>query len=157
MAKLNDDARRLVDARTIAHLATLLEDGQPKVEPVWIGRDGDRIVITTDRKSIKARNIARDPRVALSMTDPQNPYRQLLIRGVVVEERDDNDLVEMDKLSMKYLGQPFPRRRWSSRVAFFVEPTIARYYESPLADLVVDGRADNDSEADQRATKEQTG
>ncbi len=136
MIPLNDDARRLIDAPTVAHLATLLEDGSPKVEPVWIGRDGDRIVITTDRKSIKARNIARDPRVALSMTDSTNPYVQLLIRGVVVEDRDDNDLVEMDKLSMKYLGRPFPRRRWSSRVAFFVEATVARFYESPLAGLV---------------------
>ena len=138
MATLNDAARGILDARAVAHLATLMEDGSPKVEPVWVGREGDRVIVTTDLKSIKAKNISKDPRVGLSITDPTNPYRQLLVRGVVIEARDDNDLTEMDKLSQKYLGQPFPRRRWSSRVAYFIEPSTARYYESPLADLVVD-------------------
>ncbi len=137
MATLNDGARGILDSRAVAHLSTLMEDGSPKVEPVWVGREGDYVIVTTDLKSIKAKNISRDPRVALSITDATNPYRQLLVRGVVIEARDDNDLTEMDKLSQKYLGQPFPRRRWSSRVAYFIESTTARYYESPLADLVV--------------------
>ena len=84
---LSDDAKRLIDAPNCAHLTTLMEDGQPKAEPVWVGRDGDRIVIATDRKSIKSINIDRDPRVALSITDYANPYEQLLIRGRVVEAR----------------------------------------------------------------------
>jgi len=50
----------------------------------------------------------------------------------VVEARDDNALAIMDALSQKYLGVPFPRRKWSSRVAYFIEPTLARYYKSPL-------------------------
>jgi PPOX class probable F420-dependent enzyme len=129
---LSDDARRLIDAPNFAHLTTLMEDGAPKAEPVWIGRDGDRIVICTDRKSIKSINIDRDPRVALSITDFANPYEQLLVRGRVVEAREDNDLVIMDVLSQKYLGGPFPRRKWSSRVAYFIEPAVARYYKSPL-------------------------
>ena len=129
---LSDDARRLIDAPNFAHLTTLMEDGWPKAEPVWIGRDGDRIVICTDRKSIKSINIDRDPRVALSITDFDNPYEQLLVRGRVVEAREDNDLAVMDVLSQKYLGGPFPRRKWSSRVAYFIEADIARYYLSPL-------------------------
>ena len=129
---LSDDARRLLDAPNFAHLTTLMEDGWPKTEPVWIGRDGDRIVIATDRKSIKSINIDRDSRIALSITDFDNPYEQLLVRGRVVEAREDNDLAIMDVLSQKYLGGPFPRRKWSSRVAYFIEPTVARYYKSPL-------------------------
>jgi PPOX class probable F420-dependent enzyme len=129
---LSDEAKRLVDAPNFAALTTLMEDGWPKTEPVWIGRDGDRIVICTDRKSIKSINIDRDPRVSLSITDFVNPYEQLLIRGRVVEAREDNDLAIMDVLSQKYLGAPFPRRKWSSRVAYFIEPTVARYYLSPL-------------------------
>ena len=129
---LSDDARRLIDAPNFAHLTTLMEDGWPKAEPVWVGRDGERIIVCTDRKSIKAINIDRDPRVALSITDYENPYEQVLIRGRVVEARDDNALAIMDALSQKYLGVPFPRRKWSSRVAYFIEPTLARYYKSPL-------------------------
>jgi hypothetical protein len=121
MITLSDDAKRLLDAPNFAALTTLMEDGWPKTEPVWIGR-----------KSIKSINIERDPRVALSITDYANPYEQLLIRGRVVEAREDNDLAIMDALSQKYLGGPFPRRKWSSRVAYFIAPTVARYYKSPL-------------------------
>jgi PPOX class probable F420-dependent enzyme len=129
---LSDDAKRLIDAPNFAALTTLMEDGWPKTEPVWVGRDGDRIFIATDRKSIKSINIDRDPRVALSITDYVNPYEQLLIRGRVVEAREDSDLATIDALSQKYLGGPFPRRKWPSRVAYFIEPVVARYYKSPL-------------------------
>jgi PPOX class probable F420-dependent enzyme len=135
MKPLSDESKALLDAPNIAHLSTLMEDGSPKTEPVWIGREGDRVFITTDRKSIKATNIDRDPRVALSVADANNPYRQLLIRGRVVETRPDDDLVGMDALSQKYLGQPMPRRRWSGRLVLVIEPHVSRYYESPLAQL----------------------
>ena len=129
---LSDDAKRLIDAPNIAHLTTLMEDGFPKAEPVWIGRDGDRIIVCTDHKSIKGQNIDRDPRVALSITDFDNPYEQLLVRGRVVEARDDSDLAIMDVLSQKYINAPFPRRKWPSRVAYYIEAEVARYYLSPL-------------------------
>jgi len=129
---LSEDAKRLIDAPNFAALTTLMDDGWPKTEPVWIGRDGDRIVIATDRKSIKSINIERDPRVALSITDYVNPYEQVLIRGRVVEAREDGDLAMIDALSQKYLNGPFPRRKWPSRVAYFIEPVVARYYKSPL-------------------------
>lgn len=136
MTNLPPDARALLDAPNVAHLSTLMADGSPKSEPVWVGREGDHVFITTDRKSIKAQNLDRDPRVALSVVDAENPYRQLLIRGRVVETRDDDDMVGMDALAQKYLGQPFPRRRWSGRIVLVVEAQVVRYYESPLAGLV---------------------
>ena len=129
---LSDDAKRLIDAPNVAHLTTLMDDGFPKAEPVWVGRDGDRIIVCTDHRSIKGQNIDRDPRVALSITDFDNPYEQLLIRGRVVEARDDSDLAIMDGLSQKYIGAPFPRRKWPSRVAYYIEADVARYYLSPL-------------------------
>jgi PPOX class probable F420-dependent enzyme len=132
--KLNDDMKRLIDAANFAHLATIQPDGSPKVEPVWIGREGDRIVVATDRKSLKSINLERDPRVAISLVSRDNPYEQLLIRGRVVESRDDNDLVGLDALSEAYLGKPFPRRKWSSRVLYLIEPSVARHYVSPLVD-----------------------
>ena len=133
MAKeLDDDVKRLLDAPNFAHLATLMEDGSPKVEPTWIGREGDFVLIATDSRGIKGRNISRDNRVALSVTSFDNPYEQLLIRGEVVETRDDNDLAVLDELSRQYLGSEFPRRKWSSRVVYVIEPSVARYYQSPL-------------------------
>lgn len=129
---LSDDARRLLDGANFAHLSTLQPDGAPKVEPVWVGREGDRVLVTTDAGSLKARNLAEDPRVALSIIDQANPYEQLLVRGRVVETRGDDDLAFLDALSQRYTSAPFPRRKWRQRVVFVIEPTIARYYCSQL-------------------------
>ena len=71
---LPENVRQLVDRANFAHLATLMEDGSPHSTPVWVGREGDRIVIGTSGKSLKARNTRRDPRVAISMVDFQDPY-----------------------------------------------------------------------------------
>jgi PPOX class probable F420-dependent enzyme len=129
---LDADARRLLDAPNFASLATLMPDGSPKVEPVWVGREEDFILVATDARGVKGRNIAGDARVALSITDYENPYEQLLIRGRVVETRNDDDLVVLDRLSEQYLGRPFPRRKWSSRVVYVIAADVARYYRSPL-------------------------
>lgn len=131
---LDELARRLLDEPNIGHLATLQPDGAPKLDPVWVERDGDRVLVTTDAKSLKARNAAADDRVALSLTAADNPYEQLSIRGRVVEIRPDEDLSVLDGFAQKYLGRPFPRRSWSERVVLVVEPTTVRSYRSPLAD-----------------------
>jgi len=133
-ASLSDAARALLDGANIAHLATLQPDGSPKVEPVWVGRDGDRVLVATDRRSLKARNVDGDPRVALSVTAFDDPYEQLLVRGVVSEVRADDDLAVLDELSETYLGAPFPRRRWSDRVVLVITPHQARHHRSPLRD-----------------------
>ncbi|TML09096.1 MAG: TIGR03618 family F420-dependent PPOX class oxidoreductase [Actinobacteria bacterium] len=132
MVRLDDDARRLLDGANYGHLATLMADGSPKVEPVWVGRDGDHVLVTTDAKSIKALNAARDPRVALSVVAFDDPYDQLLVRGKVIETRADDELVAMDVMSQKYLGSSFPRRRWSKRVVLVIAPSLARHYKSTL-------------------------
>ena len=132
MVRLDDDAQRLLDGANYGHLSTLMADGSPKVEPVWVGREGDLVLVTTDAKSIKALNATRDPRVALSVVAYDDPYDHLLIRGKVVEIRDDDELVAMDALSQKYLGSSFPRRRWSKRVVLVIAPSLARHRKSPL-------------------------
>jgi PPOX class probable F420-dependent enzyme len=124
----------MLDGANYAHLATLMPDGAPKVDPVWVGRDGDLVLVTTDGRSLKARNAEHDPRVALSVTSFENPYEQLLIRGRVAQVREDNDLVVLDELADVYLGMPFPRRRWSTRVVLVIEPSVVRHYQSSLHD-----------------------
>jgi PPOX class probable F420-dependent enzyme len=131
-ARIGAEARRLLEGANYGHLATLMEGGGPKVDPVWVGVEGDLVLVATDAKSIKARNVAHDPRVALSVTAHDNPYDQVLVRGTVVEVRADDDLAVLDGLSWKYLGGPFPRRRWSRRVVLVIAADVARHYRSPL-------------------------
>jgi len=126
------EVRRLLDGVNYAHLATLMADGSPKVEPVWVELTDGLVLVATDAKSIKAINVERDARVALSITAYDDPYDQLLVRGRVVEIRPDDDLVVLDRMSQKYLGAPFPRRRWSKRLVLAIAADVARHYRSSL-------------------------
>src|SRR5213080_1139599 len=73
---LSDEIRQLLDRANFAHLATLMPDGSPQSVPVWIGREGDRIIVCTGENSLKAKNTRRDPRVAVSIVDFDNPYAE---------------------------------------------------------------------------------
>ena len=130
--KLSDETKKLLDGANFAHLATLMPDGSPQSVPVWVGREGDRIVICTGEASLKGRNTARDPRVALSIVDFHNPYSEVQIRGRVVERRPDPDLKLMDPISHKYTGKPFPMRQPEGRIALIIEVDKERYTKLPF-------------------------
>lgn len=82
---LEPEIRRVLDSKPVAHIATVLPDGSPHCVPVFVGIEGDRIAIFTGPATRKARNLRRDPRVALSLTPPDNPYTPVILRGKVVE------------------------------------------------------------------------
>jgi len=107
---LSSNAKQLIDRANFAHLATLMPDGSPLSTPVWVGREGEHIVVCTGDGSLKAKNAHRDPRIAISLVDFRDPYEELQIRGRVVERRPDADLKTMDGISHKYIGKPFPLR-----------------------------------------------
>ena len=131
MSPLPDDVRELFAARNYAHLATMGPKGPTSV-PIWIDVDGDRLFFFTQSGSRKAKNIADDPRVALSIVDRDDPYRQADVRGRVVERLDGEEaLAAMDRLSQKYIGAPFPMRT-PETVAFLVEVDKARHVELPF-------------------------
>jgi PPOX class probable F420-dependent enzyme len=129
---LTPEMKQLVDAPNFAHLATLMPDGSPQSVPVWIGREGDRILVCTGESSLKAKNTRRDPRVALSIVDFRDPYREAQLRGRVVERRPDPSLAVMDPISRKYTGKPFPFRAPEGRVALVIEVEKARYAKLPF-------------------------
>ena len=129
---LSAEARALIDRPNFAHLATLMPDGSPQSVPVWVGRDGDRLVVCTSEDSLKGRNTRRDPRVSLSIVDFRDPYEELQLRGRVVERRPDPDLAIMDPVSHKYIGKPFPMRSYEGRVALVIEVDRARYAKLPF-------------------------
>jgi hypothetical protein len=99
---------------------------------VWIGREAERIVICTGEGSLKAKNTRRDPRVALSIVNFDNPYEEVQIRGRVIERRPDPELKVMDPISHKYTGKPFPMRSPEGRVALIVEVEKERYTKLPF-------------------------
>ena len=130
--KLSDETKQLLDSANFIHLATLMPDGSPQSVPVWAGRDGDRIVICTGESSLKAKNTARDARVAISIVDFDNPYSEVQIRGRVVERRPDPDLKIMDPISVKYTGKPFPFRNPEGHIALVIEVDKERYTNLPF-------------------------
>jgi PPOX class probable F420-dependent enzyme len=85
---LQPEVRRLLEGTAVAHLATVLPDGSPHCVPVFVGAEGDRVVIFTGPESRKARNLRRDPRVALSLAPPDNPFSPVIVRGRVTEWLD---------------------------------------------------------------------
>jgi PPOX class probable F420-dependent enzyme len=126
------EVKRLLDGANFAHLATLLPDGSPQSAPVWVGREGERVVICAGENSLKARNTLRDPRVSLSILDMNNPYEEAQMRGRVVERRSDPQLTVMDPISIKYTGKPFPFRNPEGRVALIIEVDKVRHTKLPF-------------------------
>lgn len=129
---LKSEVQALLSRPNFAHLSTLMPDGSPNCTPVWIGLEGDRILICTGEESLKARNLRRDPRLSLSVIDFHDPYEEVQIRGRVVEFRDDSRLEAMDPISHKYIGAPFPMRGGPGRIAMVIEVEKARYTKLPF-------------------------
>ncbi|WP_182873382.1 TIGR03618 family F420-dependent PPOX class oxidoreductase [Microbispora sp. H10670] len=118
---LNPDVRRAFDGTSLAHLATVLPDGSPHSVPLWAGTHGDHIVFLTGPHSRKARNLRRDPRVALSLTAAGNPFEPVIVRGRVVRWLEGDAAWEIiDQISAKYIGRPYSRTE--ERVVAVVEP-----------------------------------
>lgn len=100
--------REVLQSTAIAHVATIQPDGGPHSVPVWIDTEGEHIVIMTGPGSRKARNLRRDPRVAISLTAPDNPFQPVIIRGRVVEWLDGAPArTIVDRLAMKYIDSPY--------------------------------------------------
>jgi PPOX class probable F420-dependent enzyme len=114
----------LFQKRAFAHLATLMPDGRPQVTPVWCDFDGTYVRINSAKGRVKDRNMRRDPRVTLSIQDPDNPYRYLEVRGRVVEITEDGADAHIDSLAKKYLGvDTYPYRQpGETRVIYKIRP-----------------------------------
>jgi PPOX class probable F420-dependent enzyme len=101
----------LFSKKSFANVATIMKDGSPQVTPVWVDYDGEYILINTSKGRQKMNNLKRDPRIALSIQDPDNPYRKLIVRGRVVEETEQGADVHIDKLAKKYTGSDTYKNR----------------------------------------------
>ena len=130
MRELPPDVRELFEGPNYAHLATLMPDGSPHSVAVWTTVEDGRPVFFTQPTSQKALNCDRDARVAISIIDHDNPYRTARVRGRIVATREGDAALEvMDRMSVKYTGQPFPVR---SGVLYEIEPEKVGLMELPF-------------------------
>ena len=114
----------LFSKKAFANLATVNPDGTPQVTPVWVDYDGTHVLVNSARGRRKDKNMETNPAVAISILDPDNPYRYLEVRGRVAEITEDGADEHIDKRAKKYLGQdkyPF-RQPGEVRVIFKIQP-----------------------------------
>src|SRR4051812_20088578 len=107
-----DQYRDLFEKKGFAHLATVGSDGKPQVTPVWVDFDGKHVRVNTARGRVKDRNLKSNPRVALSIQDPENPYRYVQVQGRVTDMTEQGADDHIDALAKKYLGKDkYPGRK----------------------------------------------
>jgi len=123
-ATLSEGVKKLFLERNFGHLATLMADGSPQVTPVWVDLEGERIVVNTAEGRVKPANVRRDPRVAISIYNQENPYSAAFVRGRVVEVRSDGAEAHIHKMAQKYMGQErYPNLQpGEQRLLLVIEP-----------------------------------
>jgi PPOX class probable F420-dependent enzyme len=118
-----DQYQDLLQKKAFAHLGTVMKDGSPQVTPIWFDYDGAHIRINSAAGRWKDKNMRSRPQVALSILDPDNPYRYIQLRGKVVAITKEGADAHIDSLAKKYLGQdkyPF-RQPGEERVMYTIE------------------------------------
>lgn len=111
MRTLPDDYASLFHSKSFAHFATLMADGTPHVAPVWIDYQDDHVLVNSAVGRLKDRNVRANPAVSLSVSDPENPYRTITVRGKVAEITEEGADAHIDALAKRYMGvDSYPHR-----------------------------------------------
>lgn len=124
MVDIPESKRDLFEKKTFAHVATVMPDSTPHVTPVWIDYDHDinRVLVNTERDRQKEVNVRRNPKVGVSMTDPDDPYRRLSIMGEVEDITTDGARAHIDELSRRYTGEDYQNPIGTERVILEIRP-----------------------------------
>ena len=122
--------KNLLEDKNLAFVSTLMKDGSPQITPTWIDLDGTEILINTALGRVKQKNVTRDPRIAISIADRNNPYHMVSMRGQVIDQIT-GELADshIDKMAKKYLNKdkyPF-RAPGEKRVILKVKPSRVVY------------------------------
>ncbi|PLS76856.1 MAG: PPOX class F420-dependent oxidoreductase [Chloroflexi bacterium] len=114
----------LLESTALAHVATIGPRGEQQTSPVWFGLDGRYVRFSQTKTRQKFKNVQREPRIALSIVDPQNPYRYIEIRGRVVQIEDGPELQFINSMAQKYMDEPvYPwHQPGDERVVVVIEP-----------------------------------
>ena len=124
----DEEAIEIIEGKNFAYLATSMADGSPHVAPVWIDRNEDTLLINTVPGRLKQKNVSRDPRVTISITQEKDRYRHLFIRGKVIQQTKEGALDHINRLSRKYLGKDYP---WGdkNRIILRIKPEYVKILE----------------------------
>jgi len=106
--KLPEDLIALLAEPSTCYLATSMTDGSPQLTQTWVDTDGEHVLINTVQGHVKVRNIERDPRVAVAISDPDKASRYFQVRGRVIDVTADGAAEHIEKLAQRYLGGPYP-------------------------------------------------
>ncbi|MET7946364.1 PPOX class F420-dependent oxidoreductase [Micromonospora sp. NPDC005324] len=125
---LPDDLLTLLREPSTCFVTTLMPDGSPQLTQTWVDTDGKHILINTVETHQKTRNVRRDPRVAVAISDPQKPGRYHEVRGRVVRTSTEGAAEHIDQLAQRYLGGPYPwfGGRDQIRIILTIEPDRVR-------------------------------
>ena len=121
---MDSKAEILLNGKNLVFLATVMPEGSPQVTPVWGNFDDSHILINTAEGRLKHKNIIKDPRVALSVVDSENPLNMTTIRGKVVEIISDSEYIHANKLTKQYMDlEEYPfKRLGEKRIIFKIKP-----------------------------------
>ena len=121
---MDSKAEILLNGKNLVFLATVMPDGSPQVTPVWGNFDDSHILINTAEGRLKHKNIIKDPRVALSVVESENPLNMTTIRGKVVEIISDSEYIHANKLTKQYMDlEEYPfKRLGEKRIIFKIKP-----------------------------------
>jgi PPOX class probable F420-dependent enzyme len=108
IVKLPEDLLALLREPSTCYLATSMADGSPQLTQTWVDTDGEHVLINSVQGHVKVRNIERDPRVAVAISDPDKPSRYFQVRGRVLDVTTDGAAEHIEKLAQRYLGGPYP-------------------------------------------------
>jgi PPOX class probable F420-dependent enzyme len=108
IVKLPEDLLALLREPSTCYLATSMADGSPQLTQTWVDTDGEHVLINSVRGHLKVRNVERDPRVAVAISDPDKPARYFQVRGRVLDVTTDGAAEHIEKLAQRYLGGPYP-------------------------------------------------
>jgi PPOX class probable F420-dependent enzyme len=123
IVELPQDAISLLQSKAFAYVATLLPDGSPHATETWIDTDGHYVLLNTIVGYRKQRNLERDPRVALVVSDPSDQARHVAIRGRVTSMTTEGATEHIEKLSQRYFGTPYPMHDRGQRLLVRISPT----------------------------------
>ncbi|MSO74033.1 MAG: PPOX class F420-dependent oxidoreductase [Alphaproteobacteria bacterium] len=124
MVALPEMAKKLLQGKNFATVATLMQDGSPSASVVWVDTDGEHVIFNTAEGRVKPKSMKRDGRVAIAVYDQENPYRQAMIRGKVVSMETKGADAHIDKMAKKYMGvDSYPYRKpGEARIIVKIKP-----------------------------------
>ncbi len=121
---MDDKVIKLFEGRNLVFIATIMKDGSPQLSPVWADYDNGHVFVNTAEGRLKHKNVLRDPRVAVSVVNHNNPLDMTTIRGKVIDIIPDYEYEHANKLTKKYIGKeiyPF-KQPGKKRIIFKILP-----------------------------------